>query len=121
MYDEQTIQNIRNAIRTICRTAVMTDAVEGEYGSDLAEALEKTAEAIQREFGLDNSVMEDYRAAAEKSKDMKFGEMEEVTPREAEYAQEMVYAMCDKIDDPKEIMRHVRAATEMMRVWSNGE
>ena len=31
----------------------------------------------------------------------------------------MVYALCDELDDPKEIMRHVRTADEMMSVWES--
>lgn len=29
----------------------------------------------------------------------------------------MIYALCDNLADPKEIMSHVRTADEMMEVW----
>ena len=38
---------------------------------------------------------------------------------DAEHAKDMVYALCDELDDPKEIMRHVRTADEMMSVWES--
>ena len=36
---------------------------------------------------------------------------------DAEQAREMIFAMCDRLDDPKEVMQHVRTACEMLEVW----
>lgn len=36
---------------------------------------------------------------------------------DAENAKDMIYALCDGLDDPKEIMCHVRTADEMLAVW----
>ena len=45
MLDEQAKENVRKDIQTILKTAIVVDSTLDEYGSELCERLERTAEA----------------------------------------------------------------------------
>ncbi len=122
MYEEQgqIKQTAEEAIDTICKAAIIAGAVLDEYGTELAESLEEAAEAMQKHYELDTSIMERYRAKAAASRDITIGEMDSVTEQEMEQAHDMIYITCDHLTDPKEIMRHVRTANEMMYMWQDG-
>ena len=36
---------------------------------------------------------------------------------EAEQVRDVIYEMCDRLDDPKEVMKHVRTAGEIIDIW----
>jgi len=93
------------------------DSTLDEYGSELCERLERTAEALQKTFEMEDSLMEDFRKALETAREQNSGELEDFCYMDAEQAREMIFAMCDRLDDPKEVMQHVRTACEMLEVW----
>ena len=47
MLDEQAKENVRKDIQTILKTAIVVDSTLDEYGSELCERLERTAEALE--------------------------------------------------------------------------
>ena len=61
MLDEQAKENVRKDIQTILKTAIVVDSTLDEYGSELCERLERTAEALQKTFEMEDSLMEDFR------------------------------------------------------------
>ena len=83
----------------------------------MCERLERTAEALQKTFEMEDSLMEDFRKALETAREQNSGEPEDFCYMDAEQAREMIFAMCDRLDDPKEVMQHVRTACEMLEVW----
>lgn len=110
-------ENVRKDIQTILKTAIVVDSTLDEYGSELCERLERTAEALQKTFEMEDSLMEDFRKALETAREQNSGEPEDFCYMDAEQAREMIFAMCDRLDDPKEVMQHVRTACEMLEVW----
>ncbi len=118
MYDKETQKNIKKSIEVLGKTTIkllsLYDA-EG-YDGDLAERLEITAEALQKQFGLDGTVMEEYRQSVQMAKETE-PTMQDIRYQEAEEARDMIYALCDRLSDPQEIMRHVRSAQEMLEIW----
>lgn len=117
MLDEQAKENIRKHIKAILKTALAAQNALGEYGEDLAERLEQSAEAIRKSFEMEESIMTDFRDKMKMAKELNIGLPAEISYKEIEQAREMIYAMCDRLDDPKEIMCHVRTAQEMQEVW----
>ena len=117
MLDEQAKENVRKDIQTILKTAIVVDSTLDEYGAELCERLERTAEALQKTFEMEDSLMEDFRKALETAREQNSGEPEDFCYMDAEQAREMIFAMCDRLDDPKEVMQHVRTACEMLEVW----
>ena len=117
MLDEQAKENVRKDIQTILKTAIVVDSTLDEYGSELCARLERTAEALQKTFEMEDSLMEDFRKALETAREQNSGEPEDFCYMDAEQAREMIFAMCDRLDDPKEVMQHVRTACEMLEVW----
>ena len=117
MLDEQAKENVRKDIQTILKTAIVVDSTLDEYGSELCERLERTAEALQKTFEMEDSLMEDFRKALETAREQNSGEPEDFCYMDAEQAREMIFAMCDRLDDAKEVMQHVRTACEMLEVW----
>lgn len=117
MLDEQAKENVRKSIRTILKTAITVDHTLDEYGSELCERLEHAAEAIQKTYEMEDNLMDSFRKVLQAARELKLGEPEDFCYADAEQAREMVFAMCDRLDDPKEIMQHVRTACEMLEVW----
>ena len=67
MLDKNAVQNIKAAIRTLSKTAMQALSVYDpeEYGADLAEEMENTAQAVCRYYELDDSVMQEYEGMGE--------------------------------------------------------
>ena len=97
----------------------MSEVTLGDNGATLVKALAQSAEALQKSFDLGHLGMEKYNTTMKKAKKLTVGELERVTPLEMENTIHWIYRMCDKLDDPKEIMQHVRTAREMIHVWSD--
>ena len=117
MYDKEIARNMENAIQTICKTAVTVWYTLDEEGSDLIDRLEQTAASIQQHFEVEDGMLEQYRSMMGSMKRLDIKSECSMSYRELEEARDMVYALCDKLEDPKEIMRHVRTACEMIEVW----
>ncbi len=117
MLDKEAKENVKKDIQTILKTAITVEHTLDEYGLDLCERLEQAAEAIQKAFEMEESIMEDFRSALKTARDLELGIPENFSYADVEEAREMIFAMCDLLDDPKEIMQHVRTACEMLEVW----
>lgn len=117
MAEARTKEIVRCDIQTILKTAIMVWDILEEDGKALIEQLEQTAVALQRTYGLDNEVIEKYHNTMETVKEIDIVLPGTIRYAEAEQARETIYAMCDQLDDPKEIMRYVRTAREMLEVW----
>ena len=66
-------ENVRKDIQTILKTAIVVDSTLDEYGSELCERLERTAEALQKTFEMEDSLMEDFRKALETAREQNSG------------------------------------------------
>ena len=119
MLKEQEKENIRESIRVILKMALTVEATRDEYGEDLAERLENTAKKIQTTFGIEESIMKEFHDAKETSKKWNLGMPIEMSVRDIKEAREMIYALCDMLESPKEIMYYVRNATEMVECTDN--
>lgn len=117
MYDKDAIKNMERAIQTICKTAAAVWNTLDEDGSDLIDRLEQTAASIQQRFELEGDAPRQYRSMIDSMKQLGIQAECTMSYHELEEARDLVYALCDKLDDPKEIMRHVRTACEMIEVW----
>ena len=62
MLDENSKQNVRNHIKTLCRTALeVIEVMRADEESDLVDRLEKTASAIAEHYDMEPELMEEYR------------------------------------------------------------
>lgn len=120
MLDEHCKQNIRKDINTICQTAItVIETTEPGEESDLVQRLGQTADAIAAHYGMEPELMEGYHALIKATLKKAEFDKQASSFRDAEQAKELIYALCDNLADPKEIMSHVRTADEMMAVWES--
>lgn len=61
--------------------------------------------------------MEEYRQIVRLARKVGLAPTGSFNTEDVKNAKEIVYALCDKLDDPKEIMQYVRTVDEMMNVW----
>ena len=114
----QTENKIQQGINTICKTAIVVRDTMEEDGHDLIDALDDVVESIIISYSLDDEMLVGYRAVVEGGREYAGNKEPIVTPTEAAMAQNMIFEFCDTLTDPKEIMDHVRAACEMVKVWN---
>ncbi len=120
MLDENSRQNIRRHINTLCKTALaVIETLGTDEESDLVDRLEQTADAIAAHYEMEPELMEEFRAVIMAARKRASLDEEGIRFADAEQAKDMIYALCDCLDDPKDIMRHVRTADEMMAVWES--
>lgn len=120
MLDENSRQNIRRHINTLCRTALEVIEVMGIDGeSDLVDRLGQTADAIAAQYEMEPELMENFHAIIDWSRKRISLDKEDICYNDAENTKEMIYTLCDSLNDPKDIMCHVRTADEMMAVWES--
>lgn len=109
-----TKEQAEKAIQTICKAAsiyiYLTDIIE----EGLAPQFEATATALRKHFGLDDSVMNEYRNGIEKAKTA--DKADNILFTDAEEARDIVYQMCEELTEPAEIMQHVIAMREMLYI-----
>lgn len=67
-------------------------------------------------FGLDGDIMDEYRSKVESAKEVR-RITSQLYPAEAKQVRDTIYEMCDRLDDPKEVMRHVKTASEILDIW----
>ena len=90
--------------------------VIGEVEEGLTPNLEKMAEAVKNHFGLDESVMENYRKKIEEISEETA--VPQITNEDAEEAREIIYEMCDATESVAEAMAHVRTVADMIFIWN---
>ena len=119
MFNKNIADNINKHIKTICNSSISVASILGDedYDRSLTETMEQAVAAMVRLYNLDESVLDEYRQTIKAAN----GEMTEAaadtTYQDAEDARDMILDLCDKLTDPKEIMRFVRAAIEVTNVW----
>lgn len=120
MLDERCKQNIRKDINTLCQTAItVIETTEPGEESDLVERLGQIAEAIAAQYKMEPELMDGYHALIKATRRQNELNRQGYSFSDAERAKELIYALCDSLADPKEIMSHVRTADEMMAVWES--
>lgn len=117
LIDESVRKNVKDSVNIICTTAVQAVATLDEYGEELAQQLEKTAEAIVSTFTPNEEAMAEFRTKVETAKELRLVPSKAPTKKEISNTIDMVYAMCDCLTDAKTVMRHVRTAQEIVFVW----
>ena len=113
MKENETREQAELAIRTLGKSAAV--AVVTQETSSLSDQFAYTAEAVCRTYGLDGNVMEAFWQEVTKVEDSICADA--IPYQDAEITRDLIYDMCDQFNDPKEIMRHVRTATEMLYIW----
>ena len=118
MLDENSKQNIRTHVNTLCRTALEVIKIIGiDEGSDLIDRLGQTANAIAKCYEMEPELMENFYAVIDGTRTGACLTKEVISFGSALNAKEMIYALCDNLENPKDIMAHVRTADEMMAIW----
>ena len=115
-FTTEKLEKAENAVGVICKSAIVNILVIGEVEEGLTSNLEKMAEAVTDHFGLDESVMENYRKKIDEiSEEIS---VPQISNDEAEETREIVYEMCDAADSVEEAMLYVRTVADMMFLWN---
>jgi predicted house-cleaning noncanonical NTP pyrophosphatase (MazG superfamily) len=119
MFNKNIADNIKDHIKTICNSSISVISILGDenYDRSLTETMEQAVAAMVRHYNLDESVLDEYRQTIEAANGEITEAAAETTYLDAEDARDMILDLCDKLTDPKEIMRFVRAAIEVANVW----
>ena len=115
-FTTEKLEKAENAVGVICKSAMVNILVIGEVEEGLTTNLEKMAEAVTNHFGLDESVMENYRKKIEEISEET--SVPQISNDEAEETREIVYEMCDTADSVEEAMLYVRTVADMMFLWN---
>ena len=115
-FTTEKLEKAENAVGVICKSAMVNILVIGEVEEGLTTNLEKMAEAVTNHFGLDESVMENYRKKIEEISEET--SVPQISNDEAEEPREIVYEMCDAADSVEEAMLYVRTVADMMFLWN---
>lgn len=115
-FTDKKLEKAEKAVGVICKSAMVNILVIGEVEEGLTTNLEKMAEAVTNHFGLDESVMENYRNKIEEISEET--SVPQISNDEAEETREIVYEMCDTADSVEEAMLYVRTVADMMFLWN---
>lgn len=118
-YDEKTIENIKKSIKAICQTAITVWNVLGEDGGELINGLDKIVESMIKVYEIEESVLIKYRATVESAEEMDLENKQSITITEAVNTRDMIFALCDNLTEPKQIMEYVRFACDLVNVWDS--
>lgn len=115
--DENAQKNIKKEINTICQTAITVWNTVVEEGTELIERLDRVVESLVATYELNPDVLTKYRTMIESAKEMQLGLNKKITYADALNARDMIFALCDQLTDPKQIMEYVRTGCEIVYVW----
>ena len=115
--DEHVESNIKKEINTICQTAITVWNTVAEEGTELIEKLDKVVESLVTTYELNPEVLTKYRSTVESAREMRLGITNKITYCEANNVKDMIFALCDQLTDPKQIMEYVRTGCEIVYVW----
>ena len=115
-FTDKKLEKAENAVGVICKSAMVNILVIGEVEEGLTTNLEKMAEAVTNHFGLDESVMENYRNKIEEISEET--SVPQIKNEDAEEAREIIYEMCDATESVAEAMAHVRTVADMIFIWN---
>ena len=116
MLNEQEKTKAEESVRIIMKAAMVKIFAVDPCCEDVLKRLEQTAESIRKTFGLDGKIMNEYRSKVAAAKEVGII-TSELYHSEAEQVRDVIYEMCDRLDDPKEVMKHVRTAGEIIDIW----
>ena len=108
-------EQAKKAIETLCKTASAFVASRDNPEDSDARQLKITAVAIAKEFALDDKIMKEYDEMIEKTIETSW--TDGIPYKDAEDARDIIYEMCDRLNDPREIMLHVKNASEVLYTW----
>lgn len=117
MLNEQEKTKAEESVRIIMKAAMVKIFTVDPCGEDALQRLEQTAESIRKTFGLDGKIMDEYRIKVAAAKEVGII-TSELYHAEAEQVRDVIYVMCGRLDDPKEVMKHVRSAGEIIDIWN---
>lgn len=117
--DEHAEKNIQKEINTICQTAITVWNTEAEEGVGLVEKLDKVVEALVATYELNPEELTKYRTMVKSARELQLGLNTKITYADALNARDMIFALCDQLTDPKQIMEYVRTGCEIVYVWDN--
>lgn len=120
MLEEKTNhRKAEQAVEVICKSAMLHVINTEEVHEGLTPLLEDMADVVADYYGLEESVMNNYRRemAVFDSK-WESIEVEHITHEQAEETREIIYEMCDAFDSVKDAMKYVRIVAEMLYVWN---
>lgn len=107
------------AVNVICKSAKLHVINTEEVHEGLTPLLEDMADEVADYYGLEESVMDDYRKEmAVFDGKWESIEVEHITHEQAEETREIIYEMCDAFDRVKDAMKYVRIVAEMLYVWN---
>lgn len=107
------------AVDVICKSAKLHVINTEEIHHGLTPMLEDMADVVSDYYGLDESVMKNYREEmAVFDTKWECVEVEHITHEQAEETREIIYDMCEAFDTVKDAMKYVRIVTEMLYVWN---
>lgn len=115
-FTTEKLEKAEKTVGIICKSAMVNILVIGEVEEGLTPNLENMAEAVKNHFGLDESVMENYRKKIEEISEET--SVPQITNEDAEEAREIIYEMCDAAESVAEAMAHVRTVADMIFIWN---
>ena len=118
-YDEKAIENIKEKIKVICQTAITVWNNLGGDGGDLINGLDKIVESMTEVYEMEDSVLTKYRTTIESAKEMNLENKQNITLTDALNTRDMIFALCDNLTEPKQIMEYVRFACDLVNVWDD--
>lgn len=120
MLDEKTnLKKAEQVVEVICKSAMIHVINTEEVHEGLTPLLEDMADVVADYYGLEESVMHEYRKEMSVF-DGKWDaiEVEHITHEQAEETREIIYEMCEAFDSVKDAMKYVRIVAEMLYVWN---
>lgn len=119
LVNEQGNPKIHNCIDIIKRTAIaVISLLEPNEENEFVSGLEYTAESLVKHHGIEENVISDYRDAMEKAWQEDMPKVS-VNGSEVETVRSAIFEMCDTLENPKEIMRHMRTAFDIIGMWDS--
>lgn len=117
LLNEQGKPNIRTCIDIIKRTSIaVISLLERDEENEFVNDLEYTAENLSKHHNMEENVMADYRSATVTARQEDVPTAD-VNCSEVETVRRAIFEMCDTLKNPKEIMRHMRTAFDIMAMW----
>ena len=115
--EEREKTEVEASIHIIMKAAIIKIFSADPCCEEVLEQLEQTAEKICKTFGLKGKIMDEYRSKVMSAKEIQMI-TSELYPVEVERVRDVIYEMCDQLDDPKEIMKYIRTTGKIMDIWN---
>ena len=117
MFNPKIADKIHDHIKTLCNTSINVTATLDIGYEELTKRLDEIVVDLAKHYDLGDIAVDNYRQTIKDANGEFTEAASDTTYQDAEDARDMVLALCDKLDDPKQIMAYVRAAVEVTNVW----